>query len=37
MISLCFIDSNQYKDSLILLATCVVVIELPILQGFHAK
>jgi len=30
-------DSSQYKDSLILLKTCVEAIVLLILQGLHVK
>jgi hypothetical protein len=37
IVSLCIMDSNQQKDSLMLLETCVAAIDLPILQGFYVK
>lgn len=35
IVSLYIMDFSQYKDSLMLSKTCVVVIGLSILQGFH--
>jgi hypothetical protein len=37
IVSLCIIDSSQYKDSLMRLETCMIDIGLPLLQWFHVK
>jgi hypothetical protein len=37
IVSLCIMDSNQYKGFLMLLEACVSAIDLPILQGLYVK